>query len=98
MAQLDWKEAATIKVNHTAALINRASLDNGNVFHSIRLSRCNEDGKHTQFLRSSDLDDLEELAAKVRYWIQADIDEIRSVHPSQLARPILEVERPSEDE
>lgn len=85
MASLTWEEAETITVDNIVALINRAILENGNVFHSIRVSHLNEDGKLTQFLRPSDLERLEELGKQVRFWIQADIDEIRNPKKSRQA-------------
>lgn len=78
MSELEWKEADTIKVSSLVATINRAILDNGNIFHSIRIFHSSPEGKLTQFLRPSDLSSLEELGREVRYWIQADIDEIRN--------------------
>lgn len=78
MAQMDWQEAETLHKNATLATINRALLGQGNVFYSIRVGRQGEnDVKPTQYLRPSDLDDLEALCTDIRYWIQADIEEIR---------------------
>ena len=49
----------------------------------LAICHSSDNGKLTQFLRPSDLDDLEELSKEVRYWIQADIDEIRNPKPVQ---------------
>lgn len=93
MAQFEWKEAESLHVGSALAMINRAELENGNVFHSIRISRVNIDtetgepeigAKPTQYLRPGDMDDLRELAQKVKYWVQADIDEIRNRKPNTL--------------
>jgi len=82
----DWKEATMLRKGNVVALINRALLENGNVFHSVRISRIElgDDGeprqgaKPTQYLRPTDMDDLEGLAEEARYWVQADIEEIRT--------------------
>ena len=78
MSELVWEEAESIKRDSLIATINRAILDNGNIFHSIRIFHTSIDGKLTQFLRPSDLDSLKELGKEVKYWIQADIDDIRN--------------------
>lgn len=83
MPNFDWEEAETIRKDSVIAMINRAKLENGNVFHSIRISHHEEgsEAKPTQYLRPSDMDSLEALVKDVRYWIQADIDEIRAPKP-----------------
>ena len=79
MAQMDWSEAEVLHKESVIATINRAELGQGNVFYSIRIGRQGEnDIKPTQYLRPSDLDDLEALCSDIRFWIQADIDEIRT--------------------
>jgi len=78
MAQMDWSEAEVLHKEAVIATINRAELGQGNVFYSIRIGRQAEnDIKPTQYLRPSDMDDLEALCQDIRYWIQADIDDIR---------------------